>query len=160
VVEDADALERTLDLSESGARAERGGRVRDGSVSADPFDRPLAGQFPMPVPCHFHCGDSAAHWDWNGAGAESADPALRDITVYACPNCGIYGISGRVEACFRSQKPWDQQIEKQFLLMRKDLLRRRPKEAPLGSDQVGIFTMMENKAGLQLVFLNSKIHTS
>jgi len=114
----------------------------------------------MSVACHFHCGHSAAHWDWNGSGPEAVDPALRNITVYSCPNCGMYGISGRVEACFRSPERWDQQIEKQFLLMRKDLLRRRSKEAPPGSDQVGIFAMMENNAGLQLMFLNSKIHSS
>lgn len=109
----------------------------------------------MPVECHFHCGDSAAVSNWIGVNGKADDPAL--ITVYVCPSCGIYGLSGRVEACFLSRDKWDQQIERQFLLMRKDLQRRRAKEAPLGSDRVGVFTMMENDAGLQLVFLKSKV---
>ena len=110
----------------------------------------------MPVPCHFQCGDAATTWSWNDPNRNSHLPALRDITVYTCPQCGIYGLTGRLEAALHGTESSDRQIEKQFLLMREELLKRRPEEAPTGSALVGVFSLGEDTSTLELGFISPK----
>jgi hypothetical protein len=106
----------------------------------------------MPITCPFQCGDAATTW--------SPGSAPRDITVYTCAQCGIFGITGKVEGRLHGTETADRQLEKQFLLMREDLARRRPVEAPAGSTLVGVFDMGENGSGLELAFINPKDPTT
>lgn len=110
----------------------------------------------MPAPCHFQCGDAATTWSWKDPNREQQDPALRDITVYTCPQCGIYGLTGRVEATLHGSEISDRQVEKQFLLMREELMKRRPEEAPPGSALVGVFSLEEVDSKLELSFISPK----
>ena len=103
--------------------------------------------------CQFRCGSRAEAWDWIGLDRETHPAAAQDITVYACPTCGSYGIAERIEASFGGNDKWDQAIERQFLLMRPVLIRRRPKEAPQGSSLIGVFALKKDNAGIELVFM-------
>ena len=102
----------------------------------------------MPVSCPFQCGDAATTW--------SPGSAPRDITVYTCAQCGIFGITGTVAARLHGTDTGDRQLEKQFLLMREDLVKRRPAEAPAGSTLVGVFDLGENDSALELAFVSPK----
>lgn len=102
----------------------------------------------MPVTCPFQCGDAATTW--------SPGDTPRDITVYTCAHCGIFGITGTVAARLHGTGTGDRQLEKQFLRMREDLVKRRPAEAPTGSALVGVFDLGENGSGIELAFISPK----
>ena len=104
----------------------------------------------MPVACHFQCGETASLWNWNGSSP------TEEVTVYTCPQCGIYGVTERGESCFRGPEDRHQAIEKEFLKMRPELLKRRPEEGAAGTNRVGIFSMRPGESGLELNFVTPK----
>ena len=104
----------------------------------------------MPAACHFQCGETASIWNWNGNGSTEG------VTVFTCPTCGIYGVTQRVEECFRGPEARHLLIEREFLGLRPDLLQRRPQEAPPDSHRVGVISMRSDDSGLELAFITPK----
>ncbi|HTF57399.1 MAG TPA: hypothetical protein VK661_09215 [Planctomycetota bacterium] len=106
--------------------------------------------------CPLRCGEGAITWLWIGGDPGARKASVREIDIYQCPECGVFGISDGLCAALGGGSKREKEIARQFVAMRDELFKRRTKESPSGARLIGVFRLSPDRSVVELVFVTPR----
>jgi len=103
--------------------------------------------------CPLRCGAGAITWLWIGVDPKAGEAPAREIDIYQCAECGVFGLADGLCAALGGSSKRDREIARRFISMKEELFNRRQTESPAAGDLIGVFRLTPDGSGVELVFL-------